>query len=99
VWAGYSCHHRQLRSGGGADTPGNLIMLCGSGSSDHCHLYVHAHSEEARREGWIVSRHALSSPAGVPVRHWQLGMVYLADDGRVISMAELEAARDDDDGR
>jgi hypothetical protein len=85
VWAGYSCHHRQTRAVG-PDTPDNRIMLCGSGSSPHCHQYVHAHPEESRDNGWIVSRHA-DDPGAVPVRHWQLGMVLLDAQGGITPAA------------
>jgi hypothetical protein len=80
-WPGYSCHHRQSRSVG-PDTLDNRIMLCGSGTSPHCHQYVHAHPAESRDNGWIVSRHLRSDQiSGVPVKHWQLGWVYLTETG------------------
>lgn len=80
-WSGASCHHRRLRSGGGTTTLDNLIMLCGSGTSG-CHGWVHKHVQEARSNGWIVSRYG-TGPAEVPVRHWQWGLVYLLEDGSV----------------
>jgi hypothetical protein len=80
-WPGGSCHHRRLRSGGGTTTLDNLIMLCGSGTTG-CHGWVHKHAQEARSNGWIVSRYG-TGPADVPVRHWQRGLVYLTEDGSV----------------
>jgi hypothetical protein len=85
-WPGYSCHHRQpkgMGGGGGADTPENRIMLCGSGSSPHCHFWVHSHPQLARAEGWLVSRNGVLKPEEVPVRHWQRGMVLLDSQGGV----------------
>jgi hypothetical protein len=77
----HSCHHRRLRSGGGTTTLDNLIMLCGSGTTG-CHGWVHKHAQEARSNGWIVSRYG-TGPADVPARHWQWGLVYLTEDGSV----------------
>lgn len=83
VWAGYSCHHRQSRSVG-PDTPDNLIMLCGSGSSPHCHFYVHQHPAESRDKGWIISKYIdRDSIPDIPAYHYRLGMVTLSPDGEV----------------
>ncbi len=95
TWLGYSAHHRRLRSAGGTDTPENLIMLCGSGTTG-CHGWVHEHRMEAGENGWIVSRFG-TGPEDIPVRHHELGMVYLAADGRVITMAEADASAAADD--
>lgn len=68
-------HHRQVRTIGG-DRLANLAALCGT-----CHQDVHAHPEEARNHGWIVSRHH-PDPAQVPIP--SVGApVYLRDDGTV----------------
>lgn len=42
-------HHRQLRSQGGSDDPGNLVVL-----HDTCHKRIHANVLWARRHGWII---------------------------------------------
>jgi len=57
-----SYHHRRLKGMGGDsrhDThlAGNLILLCGSGTTG-CHTWVHGHPLESRDEGFIVSRWA-----------------------------------------
>lgn len=83
TWPGYSCHHRQLRSGGGPDTLENRIMLCGSGTSPNCHGWVHGHPHVSRENGWIVSRYA--NPGDEPVLHWKHGLVYLTANGDIIS--------------
>ena len=53
-------HHRQRREVGG-DRYANLLALHPS-----CHAWAHAHPEEARANGWIVSAHA-PDPATVAV--------------------------------
>lgn len=66
-------HHRQRREVGG-DRLANLVAL-----HPACHQWVHAHPEEARANGWIVSAHD-PDPAAVPVRigGW---LWVLRDDG------------------
>ncbi len=93
-WPGYSCHHRQLKSGGGSDTLENRISLCGSGSMG-CHGLVHARPRWARMAGFIVSRY--DNPADVSVIHWQHGPVYLTADGGIITGTE-HLARGGGDG-
>jgi hypothetical protein len=75
----WSIHHRRLRSqGGGHDAP-NLITLCGNGVAG-CHGFAHAHPRKARIEGgWILRR--ADDPAGYPVAHARLGLVFLTADG------------------
>jgi hypothetical protein len=53
-------HHRQRREVGG-DRLSNLLLL-----HPNCHALVHAHPEESRDKGWIVSAFA-RDPAIVPV--------------------------------
>jgi hypothetical protein len=59
-----SRHHRQRRQVGG-HTYGNVILLCGSGTTG-CHGYVHAHPADARAHGWIVST-AVADVSAVPL--------------------------------
>lgn len=82
-WAGFSIHHRRMRSHRfpGLNSPANLILLCGDGTAmGSCHAYVHAHPAEAYENGWLV--HAWEDhPELVPVRTRQHGWVYLTDEG------------------
>lgn len=84
-WAGFSIHHRHMRSHGfpKLNSPENLIVLCGSGTAmDSCHAWVHAHPSEAYEMGWLV--HGIkgeTDPALVPVKTAQHGWVYLTEDG------------------
>jgi hypothetical protein len=80
-----SCHHRQLRSGGGPDAPRNRITACGTGTTG-CHGWMHHHRGEAEAGGWIVSRYRL--PELVPALHWRLGPVLLTDDLRMVPWQE-----------
>lgn len=48
---GTDIHHRMRRRDGGHAT-WNLVLLC---RTDHA--YVHAHPEEAREQGFIISAH------------------------------------------
>jgi hypothetical protein len=83
VWAGYSCHHRQSKSVG-PDSLENRIMLCGSGSSPHCHQYVHAHPKEAREAGWIISKYIeRDGLPKMPCRHFILGTVFYDREGGI----------------
>lgn len=56
----------------------NGILLC-----KICHDWVHAHPLEARRLGWIVSRH-VGEPGTVPVFTEQHGWVLLGCDSETI---------------
>lgn len=75
---GYSQHHRKLRSQGGPDSPENLVLLCGSGTTG-CHGWVHAHPTLAKAAGWMVERWA--EPAEVTVRLALHGLCRLLSDG------------------
>ncbi len=81
-WAGFSRHHRHLRSHPfpGLHLPSNLILLCGSGSNEGCHLWVHTHQREAMEQGWIVSGFN-DHPEQVPVRIYGKGLVLLDNMG------------------
>lgn len=60
----FSHHHRQMRSQGGADSPENLILLLGSGTTSE-HGWVHANPQFATVLGFIV--HGWDDPLEVPV--------------------------------
>ena len=49
----YSLHHRKRRSQGGRNAPGNLLTLCGSGTTG-CHGWVHANIAESQASGWLL---------------------------------------------
>ena len=83
----YSLQHRQARGMGGtsdpaANSPVNLIVLCGTATSpDGCHFWCEERNTEARDLGyWVPS---WEDPATVPVHHAVHGLVYLTDDGEV----------------
>ncbi len=81
-WAGFSRHHRHLRSHPfpGLHLPSNLILLCGSGSNEGCHLWVHTHQREAMDNGWLVSGFN-DHPEQVPVMVYGKGLVLLDNMG------------------
>lgn len=72
---GIEVHHRRRR-GVGEDPHQypNLISLCAV-----CHPWVHAHPEDARAGGFIVSMH-VDDVAGVRVTSF-MGCLMLATDG------------------
>lgn len=77
-----SIQHRKARGMGGTkdeeiNSPVNLIVLCGSGTTG-CHGYVETHREEARERGWAVSQWA--DPADIPVSYPD-GPRFLFPDG------------------
>lgn len=77
-----SLHHRLMRSQGagypGLHRPGNLIWVCGSGTSG-CHNRIHANPEWAYEHGYLV--HPWLNPLSVPVDTWQHGRVLLRENG------------------
>ena len=78
----HSFHHRLMRSQGhgyaGLHQPGNLILLCGTGTTG-CHGYVHAHPAESYDNGWLV--HIDGNPLTQPVRDKFHGRILLDDTG------------------
>ncbi|NEG55413.1 hypothetical protein GFD21_06465 [Bifidobacterium sp. SMA15] len=82
-WAGFSVHHRHLRSHPypRLHEASNLICLCGDGTAEGgCHEWVHAHPKLAKHYGWIVSGFN-DHPETVPVLTRQHGWVLLDDQG------------------
>ena len=77
-------HHRLLRSHGTDNRAGNLIALCGSGTTG-CHGGVHREVGKARRRGHIVP--SWQEPANVLALSWR-GWVRLDNDGglRVVAV-------------
>ena len=60
----WDCHHRQLRSRGGPDTPGNLVALCPG-----CHTWVHGNPAAATAIGFMVPSWA--DPDHIPIHRWR----------------------------
>lgn len=73
-----SVHHRKRRSQGGANTPDNLAVMCGTGTTG-CHGWVHAHPNWARDAGWLVR--SGDDPAQVPMLATSGLLTWLAPDG------------------
>lgn len=84
--AGTNIHHRVGRGMGGSraawmNLPGNLLVLCGSGTED-CHGWVTGHPEEAAEYGWVVHRNRGVRPTDVQI--WlplEDAWFYLEDNG------------------
>lgn len=57
--------------------PSNLMALCGSGTTG-CHGWIEHNREEARENGWLVSRSFNPADIQVLVRG---RLVYLNDEG------------------
>jgi hypothetical protein len=71
-------HHRRRRGVG--EDPHlvcNLITLCGPNG---CHAWAHAHPEDARRLGYIISSYGDEEPFRVPL-HSFIGVIVLSCDG------------------
>lgn len=60
----WSYHHRLLRSRGKDDSPANLVLLLGSGTT-HEHGWMHDHPELATLLGYML--HTGEDPAQVPI--------------------------------
>ena len=79
----HSLQHRRARGMGGtrradANSPANLVLVCGSGTT-LCHGWVEAHPGEAERRGFRLRQWA--DPVEVPVL-WAGGVwVRLGHDG------------------
>lgn len=75
---GWSIHHRLRRSQGVDHTVQNLIVACGSGTTQ-CHGRIHAEPAAARAGGWLLS--GRQEPLAVPVLVAGQRWVYLGADG------------------
>jgi hypothetical protein len=78
----FSRHHRMMRSHPfpGLHLPGNVIDVCGSGSTG-CHGYIHAHPAESYAKGWLVRGNANLLPTDVPILTARHGWILLDDQG------------------
>lgn len=82
---GYSIQHRRARGMGGTSdasvhSPANLILLCGSGTTE-CHGQVEGREADDNVNGYWLR--AGQSPESTPVRHAWLGSVLLGEDGSI----------------
>lgn len=80
---GYSIHHRRARGMGGSrrpetNLPGNLLLLCGSGTSG-CHGLIEKQRQYSLDLGLLVSQH--QEPVQVPVLRWRTTLVFLDNEG------------------
>lgn len=82
-----SVHHRLPRSGGTkaqVDVVSNLVVVCGSGTSPHCHQWIHSHPYESMATGWTVRRNGLSDPADLPLYDLAGRQLYLTEEATVV---------------
>jgi hypothetical protein len=91
----HSFHHRVLRSQGGPDTPDNLLLVSGTGTTGE-HGWIHANVAHARAAGLIVP--SWSTPDDWPVyrrdpfgSRW--GWFWQLDDGQLTELTPHEEAR------
>lgn len=81
-----SRHHR-VRRGPGDDSPPNVILLCGTGTTG-CHGRAHHYKQEAMEHGWVVPTWA--APADIPV--WSYWHSQFAPSPWIMLGADYEAA-------
>lgn len=62
-----NAHHRINQSQGGRDTLGNLMLVCGSGTTG-CHGNITSNPLWARLRGYTVP--STFEPCDVPLRRW-----------------------------
>ena len=84
-WGANNAHHRLNQSQGGPDTLGNLMLLCGSGTTG-CHGYVTEHPQDAIDNGWTIPSWIRHPPSAVKVLRFDRmigakSVVLLTDDG------------------
>lgn len=89
----YSLQHRRARGMGGtrrgdANSPANLILMCGSATTG-CHGWVESHPGEAARYGYRITQ--TTDPAAAPVLYPD-GWVQLDHDGRRTVLMRTETA-------
>ena len=81
----WSIHHRRPRGQGGSsldwvEGAANKVILCGSGTTG-CHGWVESHRTEARALGFLVPLNGMQKADEVAIKHENLGLVYLNDEG------------------
>ena len=72
-----------------ANSPANLVLLCGSGTTS-CHGTVERRRGEAFDRGVLVRQNA--DPSQVAIEHAVHGWCYLSDDGEAVTEPPMEAA-------
>ena len=72
--------HRKARGVGGGNGPENLVVLCGSATSQGCHLLAEQRAEEMTARGLVVP--SWNDPLEIPVVLYTGEAVYLTADGR-----------------
>lgn len=92
ILVGGSHHHRKLRSRGGTDSPANLVLLCGSGTTG-CHGWVHANPASATEDGWMLG--TKQDPESVAIDSARYGHVFLGVDGQTYGLTPDECMRAD----
>ena len=91
-----SIHHRIPRGRGGSNTPDNLLLLCGSGTTG-CHGHVESHRAEAYERGYLVrtGHEPMNEPVLLHDRTW----VYLTPGGKRIPAEAASQPQLDPDHR
>ena len=82
----YSVHHRLRRSAGTkaeVDQVANLVLVCGTGTSPHCHSWIHSHPDESFNDGWLIRR-GDDLPEKIPLAQASGRWFWLTEDGGVI---------------
>lgn len=82
-----SVHHRLPRSAGTKDQVDrveNLVVVCGTGSSPHCHFDIHNNPTESYLAGWLVRRG--DDPATVPLVNLDGRQFFLTDAGDLVAL-------------
>lgn len=75
-----NAHHRMNRSVGGRHDLSNLLLLCGSGTTE-CHGDVTANPERAHRDGYTVYSYEIPADRRVKLLH---GWALLGDSGEIV---------------
>lgn len=90
----WSLQHRKARGQGGGNSPQNLIVLCGSATSEGCHRRCEDRDREFNGRGYWL--HSWEDPALVPVmlfsEHGSGITVWLTEDGEYSLEAPAGAA-------
>jgi hypothetical protein len=75
----YSLQHRKARGQGGSNGPENIVLLCGSATSQGCHLLCEARDPEMQARGLVVP--SWNDPLTTPVVLWTGRSVFLTTNG------------------
>lgn len=80
----YSLQHRRARGAGGSrlawiNSAENLVLVCGSATSPHCHQHIESHPDAARSRGFRLG--FIESAAAVPVIDYNGDTWFLYPEG------------------